>query len=99
MQSLLLATRNKNKTREFRALLGKDFDVDDLDSFGEIAIARETGGTFAENAIAKAMASSLDQRALGRLVIGEDSGLEVGALGGAPGIYSARYAGENAHDK
>lgn len=100
---LLLATRNAGKTREFRELLGHDFEVIDLSSFPEIAIPEETGRTFKENAALKAIAASQDRPAFARLrcgqhllVIADDSGLEVDALDGAPGIYSARYAGENA---
>jgi XTP/dITP diphosphohydrolase len=96
MQPLLLATRNANKTREFRELLGKDFDVHDLSFFDEMAIPKESGRTFEENAILKAVAASQDRHLL---VVADDSGLEVDALGGAPGIFSARYAGENASDK
>ena len=90
---LLLATRNADKTREFRELLGHDFEVIDLSSFPEIAIPEETGRTFKENAALKAIAAS---EKLASLVVADDSGLEVDALDGAPGIYSARYAGENA---
>jgi len=96
MQPLLVATRNANKTREFRALLGKDFDVHDLSSFDQIAIPKESGHTFEENAIAKAMAVAQDRYLL---VVGEDSGLEVDALDRAPGVFSARYGGEDASDK
>ncbi len=92
---LLLATRNPNKTREFRELLGQPFNVIDLSSFPEIAIPEETGRTFEENAGLKAIAAS---KKLPNLVIADDSGLEVDALGGAPGVFSARYAGENAGD-
>jgi len=92
---LLLATRNAHKMREFRELLGPGFDVIDLSSFPEIAIPEETGRTFEENATLKAIAAS---KQLPSLVITDDSGLEVEALGGAPGIFSARYAGENAGD-
>ena len=101
MQPLLLATRNANKTREFRELLGKDFDVHDLSFFDEMAIPKESGRTFEENAILKAVAASQDRRVQDRhlLVVADDSGLEVTALGGAPGIFSARYAGEHASDK
>jgi XTP/dITP diphosphohydrolase len=101
MQALLLATRNTNKTREFRELLGEDFDVHDLSLFDEVAIPRESGRTFEENAILKAVAASQDRRVQDRhlLVVADDSGLEVDALGGAPGILSARYAGETASDK
>src|SRR5437016_13926145 len=93
---LLLATRNAHKMREFRELLGPRFDVIDLSSFPEIAIPKETGRTFEENATLKAIAAS---KKLPSLVIADDSGLEVDALGGAPGIFSARYAGKNANSK
>jgi len=101
MQPLLLATRNANKTREFRELLGNDFDVYDLSFFDEMAIPKESGRTFEENAILKAVAASQDRHVQDRhlLVVADDSGLEVEALGGAPGIFSARYAGQNASDK
>jgi len=92
---LLLATRNAHKTREFRELLGPEFGVIDLSSFPEIAIPEETGRTFEENATLKAIAAS---KKLPSFVIADDSGLEVDALGRAPGIFSARYAGENAGD-
>jgi len=92
---LLLATRNAHKTREFRELLGQAFDVIDLSSFPEIGVPEETGRTFKENATLKAIAAS---KKLPSLVIADDSGLEVDALGGEPGVFSARYAGENAGD-
>jgi XTP/dITP diphosphohydrolase len=92
---LLLATRNQHKTREFRELLGADFGVIDLTATPEIAMPDETGRTFAENAILKA--TSIAKRVDG-LVIADDSGLEVDALDGAPGIYSARYTGREATD-
>ena len=93
MRQLLLATRNAHKTREFAEILGDEFHVSDLLEAQNIPEIKETGRTFAENAIAKAVDLS---RAVVNLVVGEDSGLEVDALGGAPGIRSARYAGENA---
>jgi XTP/dITP diphosphohydrolase len=96
---LLLATRNADKTREFCELLGQGFEVIDLASFPEIVIPEETGRTFEENATLKAIAASQLRhlsRAEDRLVVADDSGLEVDALDGAPGIYSARYAGNNA---
>lgn len=101
MQPLLLATRNANKTREFRELLGNDFDVYDLSFFDEMAVPKESGRTFEENAVLKAVAASQDRRVQDRhlLVVADDSGVEVAALGGAPGILSARYAGEHASDK
>src|SRR5262249_51210745 len=92
---LLLATRNSHKTREFRELLGAAFHVIDLTDLPGVEIPAETGRTFAENATLKAVGASQDRQSL---VIADDSGLEVDALGGEPGIYSARYASENASD-
>ena len=92
---LLLATHNADKTREIQRILGAKFAVRDLSKHPEISKPLENGKTFEENAILKAIAAS---RKLPSLVIADDSGLEVDALGGAPGIYSARYAGENAND-
>lgn len=92
---LLLATHNAHKTREFAELLGDEFKISDLSGAPRSAAIEETGGTFAENAILKAVTASQDRYLL---VIADDSGLEVDALDGAPGIYSARYAGENASD-
>lgn len=98
---LLLATHNAHKAREFRELLGQNFDVIDLSAFPEIALPKEAGRTFEENAILKAVAVSQHRPVQDRhlFVLADDSGLEVKALGGAPGIFSARYAGENATDK
>jgi len=89
---LLVATRNRHKTREIQHILGPEFIVRDL-ADTEVPEIRETGTSFEENAKLKALAAS---RQLPALVIADDSGLEVDALGGAPGIYSARYAGANA---
>src|ERR1700736_4933838 len=93
---LLLATRNGHKTREIQRILGAKFAVRDLSEHPDISKPVENGKTFEENAILKAIAVS---RELPGLVIADDSGLEVEALDGAPGMYSARYAGENATDK
>ena len=92
---LLLATRNPNKTREFRELLGGNCNVTDLSLLPDVVMPEETGRTFAENATLKAVSASKDRQSL---VVADDSGLEVDALGGAPGIYSARYAGVDASD-
>jgi XTP/dITP diphosphohydrolase len=93
---LLIATRNRGKAREFRELLGDGVRISDLNDHPEIPDIAETGTTFAENAIMKAIAVSGQ---CSGLVLGDDSGLEVDSLGGAPGIYSARYAGEPANDR
>jgi XTP/dITP diphosphohydrolase len=96
---LLLATRNQHKTGEIRESLGSDFNVLDLSSFPKIKIAREIGKTFGENAILKAISVSKDRQFRDRLVIADDSGLEVDVLDGEPGIYSARYAAKRATDR
>ncbi len=92
---LLLATRNAHKRREFAQMLGEEFVLGDLSDHPEIAEVVEDGASFAENAALKAVTVS---RQLPGLVLADDSGLEVDSLGGAPGIYSARYAGERATD-
>jgi len=92
---LLFATRNAHKTKEIQKILGPQFQVNDLAEHPEIPHIAETGRTFEDNAILKAAAVS--KRVPG-LVVADDSGLEVDALGGAPGIYSARYAGPAASD-
>ena len=90
MIELLLATRNAHKTHEFAALIGAGFEISDLRLHPNVAAVAETGSTYEENAIVKALAAS---RAVAGLVLSDDSGLEVDQLGGAPGTYSARYAG------
>lgn len=76
-------------------ILGAEFTVGDLTSLPASARIAETGATFQENAALKALAAS---HLTSQLVVGDDSGLEVDTLGGAPGIYSARYAGPHATD-
>ena len=93
---LVVATRNRHKTREIQHILGPEFKVRDLGVHPEVSEIRESGTSFEENAKLKALAAS---RQLPALVIADDSGLEVDALGGAPGIYSARYAGANATER
>jgi XTP/dITP diphosphohydrolase len=96
MRQLLLATRNAHKTREFAEILGREFAVRDLAAEAETPIVEETGETFAENAILKAL--PISKRFPDLMVVADDSGLEVDALHGTPGIYSARYAGPGATD-
>jgi XTP/dITP diphosphohydrolase len=93
---LIVATRNAHKTREIKQIFGSASAVRDLTAHPEISEVIETGTSFEENAQLKAIAVSTK---LTGLVIADDSGLEVDALGGAPGIQSARYAGVNASDK
>ncbi|MEP7015934.1 MAG: RdgB/HAM1 family non-canonical purine NTP pyrophosphatase [Verrucomicrobiota bacterium] len=93
---LVLATRNGHKTRELQRMLKPNFVVRDLSEHPEISEIEESGRTFKENAILKALAVSKEVTGL---VVSDDSGLEVDALNGAPGIYSARYAGPKATDQ
>ncbi|MTH48141.1 XTP/dITP diphosphatase [Intestinirhabdus alba] len=96
MQKVVLATGNAGKVRELASLLS-DFGLDVV-AQTELGVdsAEETGLTFIENAILKARHAA---KATGLPAIADDSGLAVDALGGAPGIYSARYAGEEASDR
>ena len=95
MPRLLIATKNAHKAQEIRAILGSDWDVTDLNAHPEVPAPEETGATFAENAAIKAVAAS---KLFPGYVLSDDSGLEVDALGGAPGVISARYAGPSATD-
>lgn len=94
---IVLATGNKNKVKEFKEIL-KDFaiNIKSLDEFGPIPEAIEDGETFDDNAYKKALHTA---KILGIPAIADDSGIEVEALDGAPGVYSARYAGEGATDE
>ena len=97
MIEVVIATRNKGKTAEIRDLLkGFPLEIKDLDDFGPIPNIIEDGNTFDENAYKKA---SVTARVLGLPALADDSGLMVDALNGAPGVHSARYAGENASDR
>lgn len=96
MKRLLVATGNCHKTEEIRAMLGVAWGVLDLRDHPHLSQPEETGATFAENARIKALAASSGLPDV--LVLSDDSGLEVDALGGAPGVRSARYAGEGAGD-
>ncbi len=95
-KTIVIATRNKGKLREFRSILADGYDeILSLADFDEVPEIKETGFSFRENAFIKAKTTS---DFLGMDAIGDDSGLVVDALGGAPGIYSARYAGEGSSD-
>ncbi|MBA3808299.1 MAG: non-canonical purine NTP pyrophosphatase [Solirubrobacterales bacterium] len=92
---LLLATHNEHKRRELERLLaGSGWQVDGLPE--HVRMGPEDAETFAENALGKARAAA---QATGRLSIADDSGIAAAALGGAPGVRSARYAGEQASDR
>ena len=90
--SLVLATRNPHKAREFAALLD---GIEVVPLPDEVALPPETGESFAANALPKARAAA---RATGRRAFADDSGIESAALNGAPGVRSARFAGEHATD-
>jgi XTP/dITP diphosphohydrolase len=95
---LLLATHNEHKRREFARLLAEDAGGEQwtLQSLpGSVDLPPEDGETFEQNALGKARAAAAGT---GRASIADDSGIEAAALGGAPGVRSARYAGEDATD-
>jgi len=88
---LILATRNAHKTAEIRAMIGDRFEVLDVTAFPASRKIEETGSSFLENARLKALGISAD---LEGLVLSDDSGLEVDALHGAPGVWSSSFGGE-----
>ena len=98
---ILFATRNKNKAREVAAILSEyrdalgEIELMTLDDVGITEDVIENGSTFEENAMIKAKAGA----ASGYITLADDSGIEVDALGGAPGIYSARFAGGHGDDR
>ena len=96
-RTLVIATRNRGKTAEIRGLLESfPIEIKNLDDFGPIPEVVEDGDTFEENAYKKA---SFTARVLGYPALSDDSGLVVEALGGAPGVHSARWAGPDATDE
>jgi XTP/dITP diphosphohydrolase len=95
MPQLVFATSNAHKTEEVAAILGDAWQVEDLRAHTGVTLDEETGDTFEANAIIKAVSGS--RGTPGLLVLADDSGLEVDVLGGAPGVRSARYAGETAN--
>ncbi|KKB72507.1 MULTISPECIES: XTP/dITP diphosphatase [Bacillus] len=96
MKEVIIATKNEGKVKEFKEMLApRGYDVKSLLDIGYTADIEETGQTFEENAIIKAETIS---KATGKIVIADDSGLSVDYLGGRPGVYSARYAGEEKND-
>lgn len=91
MAVIVLATRNQGKIKEFAALMADmGVEVKGLDDFPEVPEVEETGTTFEDNALLKARAVA---QATGLVAVADDSGIAVDALGGAPGVWSARYAG------
>lgn len=93
---IIIATKNIGKAKEFTSIFNEyGYEVKTLLDFPDIADVPETGTTFSENAFQKANEIS---KQLNTIVLADDSGLEVDALGGKPGIYSARFAGEHGND-
>ncbi len=95
MKKIVLASNNKGKIKEFRELFPAEYEIVTMSEAGFTEDVEETGTTFYENALLKAKTVS---ESLGVAVISDDSGLMVEALGGAPGVYSARYAGSHGND-
>ena len=96
MPSLLLGTRNRGKVKEITSILeDSGWSFSSLSEFEHVESPEENGETYADNAILKARFYAA---ATGQYALADDSGLEVEALAGAPGVLSARYAGENASD-
>lgn len=96
MKKIVLASKNRDKVREMRLVLGSlPLEVLSLKDFGELPDAVEDGNTFEENALIKA---KFFREYTGLACLADDSGLEVDALGGLPGVYSARFAGYHADD-
>lgn len=95
MRKILIVTGNAGKAREFSSLLGPGWRVRTLNDLPEIPVIEECGATFEENARIKVRSVQPEG---GELVMADDSGLEVDALGGAPGVRSARYAGRQGDD-
>ena len=96
MKELVVASANKGKLKEIEAIFGSIYKIIPMAELGFTDEIDETGTTFYENALIKASTVS---KALNRDVLSDDSGLMVDALDGAPGVYSARYAGEHGNDK
>lgn len=97
---IVIATRNRHKAQEIRSILGAAFECVSLADFPDPPEVAEDQATFQDNAQGKAVeiARWLHQRGEGHLVLADDSGLEVDALGGEPGVQSARYAGKQGDD-
>ncbi|OBA07205.1 non-canonical purine NTP pyrophosphatase [Bacillus subtilis] len=97
MKEAIIATHNPGKVKEFKEILEpKGYDVKSLAEIGFTEEIEETGHTFEENAILKAEAVA---KTVNKMVIADDSGLSIDNLGGKPGVYSARYAGEQKDDQ
>ncbi|MEG7333615.1 XTP/dITP diphosphatase [Bacillus sp. 0102A] len=97
MKEAIIATHNPGKVKEFKEILEpKGYDVKSLAEIGYTEEIEETGHTFEENAVLKAEAVA---KAVNKMVIADDSGLSIDNLGGSPGVYSARYAGEQKDDQ
>src|SRR5215472_6531916 len=96
MRSILIATSNPGKLRDFAgAAAGHGIEIDGIPNFSSLPLVVEDGQTFEENARKKA--EEYSRYVPGQIVLADDSGLEIDALGGAPGVHSARYAADQPH--
>ncbi len=92
MKEIIFATKNKGKIKEIQAILGNDYIVKSMEEIGIDIDVVEDGKTFEENAIKKAVEI---KNVTNKIVLADDSGLEIDYLNGEPGVYSARYMGED----
>ena len=99
-KTIVLASNNKHKLKEFKEILN-NYNIITLNDIGYLEDIEETGETFEENAVlkAKTISNYLKERGKNYIVVADDSGLCVDSLKGAPGVYSARYAGSHGNDK
>lgn len=99
METIVLASNNKHKIKEFKEIL-TDYEILSLADIGFEEDIEETGATFEENALikAKTIQEYIKEKGMDYIVISDDSGLCVDSLGGMPGVYSARYAGEHGNN-
>ncbi len=95
MRTILLATGNQDKAKELKAMLGDDYEVQTMKDLGIDIDIIEDGQTYEENALIKVRTLQLYVQGKDLIIMGDDSGLSVDCLNGAPGIYSARYAGDD----
>lgn len=97
LKTIIISSRNRGKIEEIRAMMaGSGVNLRSLDDYPNLPEVIEDGSSFLENALKKARPIA---ELTGEMVLADDSGLEVAALGGAPGIHSARYAGDDADDE
>ncbi|VEU80152.1 RdgB/HAM1 family non-canonical purine NTP pyrophosphatase [Haploplasma axanthum] len=92
---VIVASHNKNKIKEFKSILGNEYNIKSLEDLNDFEDIEETGNTFSENALIKALSIA---KKYNKVAIADDSGLEVYSLDNRPGVYSARYSGKGDHE-